>query len=95
MNVNVSVAVGFAALFGVSIMNGVLIVQRITALRESGLGIDAAIQRGAGELLRPIVMASLVAMLGLLPRRSPTAWAPTCNARWLQSSCGACSLPRP
>jgi cobalt-zinc-cadmium resistance protein CzcA len=67
MNVNVSVAVGFAALFGVSIMNGVLLVQRITTLRMQGMDIDQAIREGAGELLRPILMASLVAMLGLLP----------------------------
>jgi len=67
MNVNVSVGVGFAALFGVSIMNGVLMVQRITGLRGGGLDMDAAIRQGAGDLLRPIIMASLVAMLGLLP----------------------------
>ena len=67
MNVNVSVAVGFAALFGVSIMNGVLLVQRITNLRQQGMDIDQAVREGSGELLRPILMASLVAMLGLLP----------------------------
>ncbi|MBI1831879.1 MAG: efflux RND transporter permease subunit [Planctomycetes bacterium] len=67
MNLNVSVGVGFAALFGVAIMNGVLMVQRITTLRTQGMDIDQAIREGAGELLRPILMASLVAMLGLLP----------------------------
>lgn len=67
MNLNVSVMVGFAALFGVSIMNGVLMVQRITGLRREGIDIDKAVRRGAQELLRPIAMASLVAMLGLLP----------------------------
>jgi cobalt-zinc-cadmium resistance protein CzcA len=67
MNLNVSVGVGFAALFGVSIMNGVLMVQRITTLRAQGNDIDKATREGAGELLRPILMASLVAMLGLLP----------------------------
>ena len=67
MNVNVSVAVGFAALFGVSIMNGVLMVQRITNIRLAGVPIDDAIKEGATVLLRPILMASLVAMLGLLP----------------------------
>ena len=72
MNVNVSVGVGFAALFGVSIMNGVLMVQRFTTLRISGLSIDNAIREGASELLRPILMASLVAMLGLLPASMAT-----------------------
>lgn len=67
MNFNVSGGVGFAALFGVSIMNGVLMVQRIMNLRAAGKPIDEAIPAGAAELLRPILMASLVAMLGLMP----------------------------
>ncbi|MBX9681357.1 MAG: CusA/CzcA family heavy metal efflux RND transporter [Gemmataceae bacterium] len=67
MNLNVSVGVGFAALFGVSIMNGVLIVQRIANLRARGEELEHAIVRGASDSLRPILMASLVAMLGLLP----------------------------
>ena len=67
MNLNVSGGVGFAALFGVSIMNGVLMVQRIINLRVDGADLDAAIVRGAAELLRAILMASLVAMLGLVP----------------------------
>ena len=67
MNLNVSVMVGFAALFGVSIMNGVLMIQRITGLRHEGLAIDDAVREGAKAMLRPIVMASLVAMLGLMP----------------------------
>jgi cobalt-zinc-cadmium resistance protein CzcA len=72
MNVNVSVGVGFAALFGVSIMNGVLMVQRFTNLRTQGMPINDAIRQGASEVLRPILMASLVAMLGLLPASMAT-----------------------
>jgi cobalt-zinc-cadmium resistance protein CzcA len=67
MNVNVSVGVGFAALFGVAIMDGVLMLQRITALRVEGMPIDNAIKNGAAERIRPVLMTSLVAMLGLLP----------------------------
>jgi cobalt-zinc-cadmium resistance protein CzcA len=67
MNLNVSGGVGFAALFGVSIMNGVLMLQRVMALRLAGRPIDDALVEGAGLVLRPILMASLVAMLGLLP----------------------------
>ncbi len=67
MNLNVSTGVGFAALFGVSIMNGVLMVRAITALRQEGLEFRAAILQGAQECLRPILLASLVAILGLLP----------------------------
>ena len=67
MTLNVSSGVGFAALFGVSIMNGVLMVERITALRKQGRSVDDAIVEGALSRLRPILMASLVAILGLLP----------------------------
>jgi heavy metal efflux system protein len=67
MNLNVSTAVGFAAVFGVSIMNGVLIVRTITTLRSQGVILEQAITQGAVRCLRPILMASLVAILGLLP----------------------------
>ena len=67
MNINVSTGVGFAALFGISIMNGVLMVRSITAVRRRGLTLHEAIPQGAGECLRPILVASLVAILGLLP----------------------------
>jgi heavy metal efflux system protein len=67
MNFNVSTGVGFAALFGVSIMNGVLMVRWITELRIRGMAMDQAIIEGAMNRLRPILMASVVAILGLLP----------------------------
>jgi cobalt-zinc-cadmium resistance protein CzcA len=67
MNFNVSTGVGFAALFGVSIMNGVLMVRWITELRLKGLSLEEAIIEGALNRLRPILMASMVAILGLLP----------------------------
>jgi cobalt-zinc-cadmium resistance protein CzcA len=67
MNMNVSTCVGFAALFGVSIMNGVLMVRSITALRQRGMDKRSAILQGALDCLRPILLASLVAILGLLP----------------------------
>lgn len=67
MNLNVSTAVGFAALFGVSIMNGVLMVRSIASFQERGLKKFEAIVQGAKTCLRPILLASLVAVLGLLP----------------------------
>jgi cobalt-zinc-cadmium resistance protein CzcA len=67
MHLNVSSGVGFAALFGVSIMNGVLMVRSITTLRLQGMAADEAIVEGSLHVLRPILMASLVAILGLLP----------------------------
>ena len=50
MNINVSTCVGFAALFGVSIMNGVLMVRSITAHRQDGMERRAAILQGAPRL---------------------------------------------
>jgi len=67
MHLNVSAGVGFAALFGVSIMNGVLMVRSINTLRMQGTEIETAIVQGSLHCLRPILMASLVAILGLLP----------------------------
>jgi cobalt-zinc-cadmium resistance protein CzcA len=67
MTLNVSSGVGFTALFGVAIMDGVLMVEWITALRHRGRSIDEAIIEGALGRLRPILMTSSVAILGLLP----------------------------
>ena len=72
MNLNVSTGVGFAALFGVSIMNGVLMVRSVGALRQEGTPFREAILRGAADCLRPILLASLVAILGLLPASMAT-----------------------
>jgi len=67
MNLNVSSGVGFAAVFGVSIMNGVLMVRTITELRLTGIAMDTAIVQGSVRCIRPILVASLVAILGLVP----------------------------
>ncbi len=67
MHLNVSTGVGFAALFGVALMDGVLMIKAITTLRQQGAGIDEAIVKGALSRLRAILMTALIAMLGLLP----------------------------
>jgi cobalt-zinc-cadmium resistance protein CzcA len=67
MTLNVSSGVGFAALFGVSVMDGVLMIEWITSKRQQGLAMDEAVVEGALERLRPILMTSSVAILGLLP----------------------------
>jgi heavy metal efflux system protein len=53
-------------------MNGVMMLQRVNNLRQEGMAIDDAVVRGARELLRAILMASLVAMLGLVPASMAT-----------------------
>jgi len=67
MHVNVSTGVGFCALFGIAIMDGVLMVRGINVLRETGIELRNAIIQGAQERLRPILMTAIVAILGLLP----------------------------
>ncbi len=67
MHINVSTGVGFCALFGIAIMDGVLMVRGINVLREAGFELRAAILLGAQQRLRPILMTAIVAIFGLLP----------------------------
>jgi cobalt-zinc-cadmium resistance protein CzcA len=67
MHINVSTGVGFAALFGIAIMDGVLMVRGIHTLRQEGLELTDAIIQGALQRLRPILMTAIVAIFGLLP----------------------------
>lgn len=67
MPMSTSTGVGLAALFGISIMNGVLMVRRITEMREGGRPLEEAIVQGALQRLRAILIAAIVAIFGLLP----------------------------
>jgi cobalt-zinc-cadmium resistance protein CzcA len=67
MNLNVSTGVGFASLFGVAMMDGIVMVRWITRLRIQGMALNDAVIEGTQQRLRPILMASTVAILGLLP----------------------------
>ena len=67
MHLNMSSAVGFTALFGVAMMDGVLMVRWITTLRMQGMGLDEAIVHGASQRLRQVLMTSIAAIFGLLP----------------------------
>jgi hypothetical protein len=67
MNLNVSTGVGFATLFGIAIMDGVLMFKGISKYRLQGSSVDDAIVHGRVDRLRPGLMTSLVAILGLLP----------------------------
>jgi cobalt-zinc-cadmium resistance protein CzcA len=67
MTFNVSSAVGFIALFGVSIQNGVLMISHINVLRKRGIALKEAVAAGASHRLRPVLMTATVAVLGLLP----------------------------
>jgi cobalt-zinc-cadmium resistance protein CzcA len=66
-NFSVSSGVGFLALFGVSVQTGVIMLEYINQLRVLGYSIEESAAGGAVLRLRPIMMTSLVATLGLLP----------------------------
>ncbi len=67
MTFNVSSAVGFIALFGVSIQNGVIIFSRINNLRMLGMELKEAVATGTRHCFRPVVMTATVAVVGLFP----------------------------
>lgn len=72
MHVNVSTGVGFSALFGIAIMDGVLMVRGISIQRHHGLELHDAIVQGALGRLRPILITAIVAIFGLLPASMAT-----------------------
>ncbi len=67
LTLSVSALVGFIALFGVSVQNAVLLVERIRELRRGGKPMAEAVREGAESRLRPVVMTAAMAALGLLP----------------------------
>ena len=72
MTLNVSSAVGFIALFGVAIQNGVIMVSHINDLRKSGETLYEAVTDGARHRFRPVLMTATVAILGLFPASMAT-----------------------
>ncbi len=64
---SISAAVGFIALSGVAVLNGLVMISFIRNLREGGLPLDEAIREGALTRLRPVLMTALVASLGFVP----------------------------
>lgn len=64
---SISAGVGFIALFGVAVLNGVVMVSYINHLRDEGRSIADAVREGAMIRLRPVLMTALVASLGFIP----------------------------
>jgi cobalt-zinc-cadmium resistance protein CzcA len=73
LNLSVSALVGFMALFGIAMLNGLILVERIRELRRRGEPMIEAIRHGALSRARPVVMTALMAALGLLPMALSTA----------------------
>lgn len=67
MTLNVASSVGFIALFGVAIMNGVVMVANLNRVRAAGVPLHDAVMIGACERLRPVLMTAVVATVGMLP----------------------------
>ena len=79
---SISAGVGFIALSGVAVLNGIALVSFIRNLLHEGRPLDDAIVTGALTRLRPVLMTALVASLGLVPMAFNTGSAPRCNAHW-------------
>ncbi|MBN2700726.1 MAG: efflux RND transporter permease subunit [Methylohalobius sp. ZOD2] len=73
MPLSISAGVGFIALSGVAVLNGLVMVSFIRQLRQDGLPLDEAIREGAMTRLRPVLMTALVASLGFLPMALATS----------------------
>ena len=67
MYLSVSASIGFIALFGVAVLNGIVLISHINELRKRDEALETAIIKGAGDRLRPVLMTALVASLGFVP----------------------------
>ncbi|GAA3274508.1 hypothetical protein GCM10020258_52610 [Sphingomonas yabuuchiae] len=89
MDFSISAAVGFIALSGIAVLNGLVMVSSIQDLMRTGMDRAEAARTGALQRLRPVVMTALVASLGFVPmalgsgagRKSRSRWR-----RWLSAA---------
>jgi cobalt-zinc-cadmium resistance protein CzcA len=65
--VSVPASVGFIALWGIAVLNGVVLVTSIRRLRDDGMALAAAVREGCVQRFRPVMMTATVALLGLVP----------------------------
>ncbi len=64
---SISAGVGFIALFGIAVLNGIVLLTYVRELRGEGLSVADAVEQGAETRLRPVLMTALVASLGFIP----------------------------
>lgn len=67
LNISVTSAIGFIALFGVAVLNGVVLIEHLNHMRHREEDLDRSVIHGAGDRLRPVLMTALVASLGFIP----------------------------
>src|ERR1041385_5225458 len=73
MNLNLSASIGFIALFGVAMLNGVVLISSIEQLRRAGESAGDAVLAGARRRLRPVLMTAFVACFGFIPMALATS----------------------
>ena len=73
MNLNLSSSIGFIAVFGVAMLNGVVLASSINQMRETGLSPREAVLAGAHRRLRPVLITACVASFGFIPMALPTS----------------------
>jgi len=71
--VSISAGVGFIALFGVAVLNGVVLMSCVKEKRKEGLDPDHAAEEGARARLRPVLMTAMVASFGFIPMALATS----------------------
>jgi heavy metal efflux system protein len=64
---NIATAVGFIALFGVAVQNGIIMLANLNRVRDSGIALRDAVIEGASERFRPVLMTATVATVGMMP----------------------------
>ncbi len=73
LNLNLSASVGFIALFGVAVLNGVVLVSYINRLRDRGRPLNDAVREGSDDRLRANLLTGLVAAFGFIPMAISTS----------------------
>jgi cobalt-zinc-cadmium resistance protein CzcA len=73
LNLSTSAIIGFIAVFGIAVLNGVVMISYVNQLREEGRGLDEAVLSGAATRLRPVLMTALAASLGFVPMALSTS----------------------
>ena len=73
INLNLSASIGFIALFGIAVLNGIVMVSHINSLRNQGQDMEEAVREGASDRLRPVLITALVASLGFIPMALATS----------------------
>ncbi len=73
LNLNLSASIGFIALFGVAMLNGVVLVSSINQMRSAGYSAREAVRMGARRRLRPVLMTAFVASFGFIPMATATS----------------------